>query len=74
MVAEHDNDKILPITRNTITAAGKVGGDISLLVAGENCAKVSFLLNALLKVENLKTIIKKLNEIWILISFSLFRC
>ncbi|XP_073998910.1 electron transfer flavoprotein subunit alpha wal [Rhodnius prolixus] len=39
VVAEHDNDKILPITRNTITAAGKVGGDISLLVAGDNCAK-----------------------------------
>ncbi|KAK9497572.1 hypothetical protein O3M35_004271 [Rhynocoris fuscipes] len=39
IIAEHDNEKILPITRNAISAATKIGGEISVLVAGENCSK-----------------------------------
>lgn len=40
MVAEHNNEKLTPITLNAITAASKLGGDVSCLVAGTNCAKV----------------------------------
>ena len=37
VVAEHDNTSIKAATLNTIAAAGAIGGDIDLLVAGENC-------------------------------------
>ena len=40
MIAEHNNEKLTPITLNTITAAGKLG-DVTCLVAGTNCSKVS---------------------------------
>ena len=40
VIAEHDNEKLTPVTLNAITAASKIGGDISCLVAGNNCAKV----------------------------------
>ncbi len=38
VVAEHNGDKLLPTTRNAITAAKKIGGDITVLVAGPKCA------------------------------------
>ena len=34
VVAEHDNNEIKGSTLNTVTAASKIGGDISVLVAG----------------------------------------
>lgn len=40
MIAEHDNEKLTPVTLNTITAAKKLG-DVSCLVAGTQCAKVA---------------------------------
>lgn len=40
MVAEHSNDKLTPITLSAITAASKLGGEVSCLVAGTNCTKV----------------------------------
>lgn len=40
VVAEHNNEKLTPITLNAITAASKLGGDVSCLVAGTSCAKV----------------------------------
>lgn len=40
VVAEHNNDKLTPITLSAITAAGKLGGEVSCLVAGTNCTKV----------------------------------
>lgn len=40
MVAEHNNDKLTPITLSAITAASKLGGEVSCLVAGTNCKKV----------------------------------
>lgn len=40
MVAEHNNDKLTPITLSAITAAAKLGGEVSCLVAGTNCTKV----------------------------------
>lgn len=41
VIAEHDNQKLGPITLNTITAAKKIGGDVTCLVAGSQCAKVA---------------------------------
>ena len=41
VVAEHDNSSVGPITLSAITAANKLGGDVSALVAGTSCGKVS---------------------------------
>jgi len=37
VVAEHDNAALSPITLNAISAAKKVGGDVTCFVAGESC-------------------------------------
>jgi electron transfer flavoprotein alpha subunit len=37
VVADHDNSNIRSSTLNTVTAASKCGGDIHVLVAGQNC-------------------------------------
>jgi electron transfer flavoprotein alpha subunit len=37
VIAEHDNASLKGATLNTIAAAEKIGGDITVLVAGENC-------------------------------------
>ena len=37
VIAEHDNQALKPSTLNTIAAAVQIGGDIDILVAGENC-------------------------------------
>ena len=39
VIAKHKNQKIIPITLNTITAAGNIGGDVTCLVAGTQCSK-----------------------------------
>src|SRR5260370_5314976 len=36
VIAEHDNMSIKGATRNTVTAAGKCGGDVHVLIAGHN--------------------------------------
>ncbi len=36
LLAEHDNAALKPATLNAVTAAGKIGGEIHLLVAGQN--------------------------------------
>jgi len=41
VIVEHDGKKILPATRHAITAAKKVGGEISCLVAGPNTTHVA---------------------------------
>jgi electron transfer flavoprotein alpha subunit len=41
VIAEHDNAALKAATLNTVTAAGKLGGDIHLLVAGGNVGAVS---------------------------------
>jgi len=40
VIAEHDNNQLTPITLNAITAANQMGGEVSLLVAGSQCANV----------------------------------
>lgn len=41
VVVEHNNDKLTPITLSAITAANKLGGEVTCLVAGTDCAKVA---------------------------------
>jgi electron transfer flavoprotein alpha subunit len=38
VIAEHDGKQLKPGTANAVTAAGKMGGDITVLVAGHQCA------------------------------------
>lgn len=44
VIAEHNNNTLTPITRNAITAAKAIGGDVSVLVAGKKCGAVSIFL------------------------------
>ena len=37
VIAEHDNATLKAATLNVITAAGQIGGDIEVLVAGSGC-------------------------------------
>jgi electron transfer flavoprotein alpha subunit len=41
VVAEHDNSSLKGATLNTLAAAAKMGGDISVLVAGQDCSAVA---------------------------------
>ena len=38
IVAEHDHASLKPATLNAVTAAGQLGGDIAVLVAGADCS------------------------------------
>ena len=38
VIAEHDNQRLKPGVTNTIAAAGKMGGDLTVLIAGHQCA------------------------------------
>jgi electron transfer flavoprotein alpha subunit len=37
LIAEHDNASLKPATLNAVTAAKAIGGDLVVLVAGQNC-------------------------------------
>jgi len=37
LIAEHDNQTLKNATRNAVTAAAKLGGEVHALVAGQNC-------------------------------------
>lgn len=54
MIAEHNNESLLPITQNALTAAKKLGGDISVLVAGTKCGPAA---EQLAKAEGLSKIL-----------------
>ena len=41
VIAEHDNQSVKAATLNTVAAAGKIGGDIHVLVAGQGCASAA---------------------------------
>ncbi len=41
VIAEHDNSAVNAATLNTVAAAKAIGGDITLLVAGLNCASAA---------------------------------
>ncbi|HCW90349.1 MAG TPA: electron transfer flavoprotein subunit alpha, partial [Marinobacter sp.] len=40
VIAEHDNSSLKQSTLNVVAAAKAIGGDIDVLVAGENCGAV----------------------------------
>ncbi len=40
VIAEHDNAELKPATLSAVTAAGQLGGDVDILVAGQGCAAV----------------------------------
>nr|CAB3243856.1 electron transfer flavoprotein subunit alpha, mitochondrial [Phallusia mammillata] len=54
VIAEQSDDSLTPITLNAVSAAQKIGGDISCLIAGENCAKAA---EALSKVEGVSKVL-----------------
>ncbi|KAM9422584.1 electron transfer flavoprotein subunit alpha, mitochondrial-like [Salvelinus alpinus] len=54
VIAEHNNNQLTPITLNAITAASKVGGEVTCLVVGTNCAKVA---DQISKVQAVKKIL-----------------
>ncbi|WP_435945535.1 electron transfer flavoprotein subunit alpha/FixB family protein [Dryocola sp. BD586] len=41
LLVEHDNNQLNAVTFNAVSAARELGGDITLLVAGENCRAVA---------------------------------
>src|SRR5215831_17992240 len=41
LVAEHDNASLKDATNKTLTAAKQIGGDVHILVAGQNCKSVA---------------------------------
>ena len=41
VIVEHDNNEIGAATLHAVTAAQEIGGDVDLLVAGENCGAVA---------------------------------
>ncbi|MDE0945066.1 MAG: FAD-binding protein [Alphaproteobacteria bacterium] len=40
VIAEHDNAELKPATLAAVTAAGQIGGDVDILVAGQGCGAV----------------------------------
>ena len=54
VIAEHDGKQLKPGTTNTVTAAVKVGGDITVLVAGHQCADAA---QAAAKVAGVKKVL-----------------
>nr|ALJ76680.1 electron transfer flavoprotein subunit alpha [Epicauta chinensis] len=59
IIAEHDNKGLAPITQNALTAAKKLGGEISVLVAGTKCGPAA---EALAKANGLSKILVAENE------------
>lgn len=55
LIAEHDHKSLNPATLNTVTAAKKIGGDITVLVAGENCGAAA---DAAAKVSGVTKVLK----------------
>ncbi len=41
VLVEHDNNELAAATLHAVTAAQQIGGDVDLLVAGENCGAVA---------------------------------
>jgi electron transfer flavoprotein alpha subunit len=41
LIAEHDGKQLKPGVANTVTAAAKIGGDITVLVAGHQCGEAA---------------------------------
>lgn len=59
VIAEHNNEALNPVTLNTITAAKKIGGDVTVLVAGTKCGPAS---EAVSKVQGVAKVIVAEND------------
>lgn len=59
VVAEHNDQSLNPVTLNTITAAKKIGGEVTVLVAGTKCGPVS---EAVAKVPGVAKVVVAENE------------
>jgi len=59
VVVEHNNEKLNPVTLNTLTAASKIGGEITCLVTGTKCGGV---VDELSKAQGVKKILVAENE------------
>lgn len=59
VVAEHNNSELNAVTLNTITAATKIGGDVTVLVAGTKCGPAS---EAVAKVKGVGKVLVAENE------------
>ncbi len=55
ILAEHNNSEIASATRNTVTAASQIDGDIHILVAGANCDAAA---NAASNINGVSKVIK----------------
>ena len=56
VIAEHDNVSLKAATRNAVSAAQKIGGEIHVLVAGAGCAAVATAAAALAGVSKVKLV------------------
>ena len=54
VIAEHDNQRFKPGVTNTIAAAAKMGGDVTVLVAGHQCSAAA---DAAAKVAGVKRVL-----------------
>ena len=54
IIAEHDGAQLKPGFANTVSAAGKIGGDITVLVVGKQCAEAA---QAAAKVAGVKKVL-----------------
>ncbi|KAF4081366.1 hypothetical protein AMELA_G00160490 [Ameiurus melas] len=61
VVAEHNNDTLTPVTLSAITAASKLGGEVSCLIAGTDCTKVA---EQLSQIEGVKKVLVAQHDIY----------
>jgi len=61
VIAEHDNSELKASSLNAVAAAGKLGAEIDLLVAGHNCTPVA---EAGAKVDGISRVLLADNEIY----------
>jgi electron transfer flavoprotein alpha subunit len=61
VIVEHDNTSLKAETHKTVNAAQKIGGDITLLVAGFNCQEV---VNAAAKINSVNKVIACDNPVY----------
>ena len=46
VIVEHNEETVIPLTYNAISAAQQLGGEVMALVAGQHCSKVHMCANS----------------------------
>ena len=54
VIAEHNNETVLQASLNCVAAASKIGGNISILIAGSKCAAAA---NAAAKIAGVSSVL-----------------